>query len=488
MRSISIAVLMVLSLLASSDAVVADGGYAVVVSGEASADPEWKEVVEVLVAKHQARVLTYKQQVEEALPTLRQEMPRFVCFVARPSEASREFVGQVNRLTRRLNDDPYTDVLWGILTGYDAQNALRIARQKEPLVIRRVAAGTEIELAACEEGQWYCELTPGKLVRKERGKTPQVLKVPVDTTEELVDLLNTYRPQLLVTSGHATERDWQIGYRYRNGQFRSQAGQLFGLDTQGRRFPVQSENPKVYLPVGNCLMGHIDGPDAMALAYMNSAGVCQMAGYTVPTWYGYAGWGLLDYFLEQPGRFTLAEAFFANQQALIHRLATHFPGLETADLKAIRPDAQLPPAARAAGLTWQDARGLLYDRDTLAFYGDPAWEARMAPGPLAWEQTLTVADGKYCFEVRPLVGERSFRAHNTNGSQRGGRPFVQLFPARIQAERVEILEGADLHPVVTSKFLLLPNPGECKPDAKYRVVFTVSPEQKAKPSGLSRSR
>ncbi len=39
------------------------------------------------------------------------------------------------------------------------------------------------------------------------------------------------------------------------------------------RIPIHSDNPKAYLAVGNCLMGHIDGPDAMALAWMNNAGV-----------------------------------------------------------------------------------------------------------------------------------------------------------------------------------------------------------------------
>ena len=183
-----------------------------------------------------------------------------------------------------------------------------------------------MELKLCDEGVWYCELNQGKMARKEPGMKPEQHQCPADTTKALVDALNLYRPQLFVTSGHASERDWQIGFRYRNGQFRSRAGELFGVDTQGQRFPIHSDNPKVYLPVGNCLMGHIDGPDAMALAFMNSAGVYQMMGYTAPTWYGYGGWGMLDYFLEQPGRFTLAEAFFANQQALIHRLETYFPG------------------------------------------------------------------------------------------------------------------------------------------------------------------
>ena len=72
-------------------------------------------------------------------------------------------------------------------------------------------------------------------------------------------------------------------------------------------------------------MGHIDGTNAMALAFLNSGGVNQMVGYTVTTWYGYAGWGCLDYFVEQPGRYTLAEAFRANQTALINRLQTVFP-------------------------------------------------------------------------------------------------------------------------------------------------------------------
>ena len=119
-----------------------------------------------------------------------------------------------------------------------------------------------------------------------------------------------------------------LGFRYRNGFWKCRAGQLFGEDTHGARFDVQSTNPKVFLPVGNCLMGHIDGPDAMALAYMKSAAVRQMAGYVLPTWYGYQGWGLLDYFVEQPGRYTLTEAFHANNIALVHRLLTAFPGAE----------------------------------------------------------------------------------------------------------------------------------------------------------------
>ncbi len=191
--------------------------------------------------------------------------------------------------------------------------------------MKKVASGTEFATEMVAEGQWYDELVKNKRVRKEPGGKAEQLQGPDDTTKPLVDLLNSYKPDLMITSGHATERDWQIGFRFRSGQFRCAEGRLYGLDTQGAKHPIDSPNPKVYLPIGNCLMGHVKDRDSMALAWMNSAGVRQMIGYTVNTWYGYAGWGCLDYFVEQPGRYTFAEAFLANQHALIHRLETYFP-------------------------------------------------------------------------------------------------------------------------------------------------------------------
>lgn len=446
--------------------------YAIVVSRTTQANPDWRRVVEVLREKHQGAVIAFDASVEEALPKLRELLPRYACFVAAPDEVTRRFVAQVHRLTRQLDDDPYPDCFWGILTGYDAANALRLAEHQEPLTVRKVAGSTEISLDMCEEGRWYSELKAGLWTRKEKGGEPKSLTGPTDTTETLVKALTEYQADLFVTSGHATEHDWQIGYGYRNGQFRCEKGVLYGLDTHGKRIPLRSSNPKVYLPVGNCLMGHIDGTNSMALAYLNSGGVYQMAGYTVVTWYGYAGWGCLDYFLEQPGRYSFAEAFLANQVALINRLQMYFPDLVSAEVDAngqTRLPIRVTEAARVAGLTADDARGLLYDRDTLAFYGDPAWAARMADRPKAWDQTLTETNGTWTFEIKPNHGERTFAPINLNGSQRGGRPIIQFLPCRLKDARVT--EGTDLKPVVTDNFILVPNPRECDPARTYRVVL-----------------
>lgn len=432
---------------------VAATGYAIVASETTRADENWGRVVDTLRKKHAALgvvVLTHRGDPAEVTGDLRKIMPRFTCFVATPAEATRQAVARIHQLTRDLDNDPYTDTLWGILTGFDATGALAIASHADPLKVRRVTSGTEIAMDRVVEGVWFNELLAGEMVCKAAGGKPQEIRCEPDTTARFADRLETGQTELFITSGHATERDWQIGYGYRNGQFRSQGGRLFGVDTTGRKFPIRSENPKAWLPVGNCLAGHIDGPDALALAMMHSAGVHQMIGYTVPTWYGYAGWGVLDYFLEQPGRYTLTEAFHANGHALIHRLA----GLE----------------ATGEGAAAKDLRGLRFDRDAVAFYGDPAWEVRLADGPLNFRQTLNENEGCFTLLVEPLAGDDSFKPVNTNGSQRGGRPIVAFLPRRVGT--VKLIEGADLGAVVTDRFVLLPLPDEAR---SLRVVFRERP-------------
>lgn len=207
--------------------------YAVVVSSRTASDAAWAKVVDALQSKHSARVVTFDKQVEESLAVLKNAMPRHLAFVATPKEATREFVAAVHRLTRKLDDDPYTDALWGIVTGYDAENALNIVQTSSPLLVKKVAAGTDVELAACTEGVWYCELKKNRMMRKLPGGTAVEERGPDDTTRALAATLADYRADQFATSGHATERDWQIGFAYRNGSFRSKAGKLLEHPTTG---------------------------------------------------------------------------------------------------------------------------------------------------------------------------------------------------------------------------------------------------------------
>lgn len=457
------------------------GSYAIVSSASTTSDPAWQRVIEALEAKYpEAQKFTFADgEPEKTLGGLRKAHPKYTCFVAKPDEVSRKFVTQVHQLTRSYDEDPYADTLWGILTGFDAENALAIAATTEPLIVERVASGTEVALEKCTEGIWYCELNPGKVAQRNAGETAVISTGPPDSTFALARTITDYQSQLFITSGHATERDWQIGFTYRNGTFRSKAGRLFATNTKGEKLDIVSPNPKVYLPIGNCLMGHIDGPYAMALAWLKSAGVRQMIGYTVPTWYGYAGWGCLDYFLEQPGRYSFTEAFHANQHATIHRIESCSPSFSRMPLSdpneaiKIRYEIADDSPARGLGLTAQDAKGLLFDRDAVAFYGDPGWNARMADGSCSYEQALDENDGVYTFSISPKLGTSSFEPVNMNGAQRGHRPFVAYFPQRIKD--IKVVSGSDLNPTITDDFILVPNPGECDPDRDYQVTFTAKP-------------
>ncbi len=143
--------------------------YAVVVKKSTAMEPGWEKVVAALKTKHNATIIMYDTSVDESLDALKQRFPRYTCFVARHEDAGRAFVAQVHQLTRKLDEDPYTDTFWGILTGYDADSALAIASHREPLVVKKVASGTEFSTEMVTEGQWYDELVKNKYVKKEPG-------------------------------------------------------------------------------------------------------------------------------------------------------------------------------------------------------------------------------------------------------------------------------------------------------------------------------
>lgn len=386
--------------------------YVICASKQTRADADWRAVVDELAAKHDGKVVEYDGDVADARAHLARWMPDYVCFVARPEEAGRKFVVAVHRMMRRLDGDFYTDAVWAILTGYDAADAMRIAKRKAPLVVRRAAGSMGPGVFKKLDGGFASsESNPRQFWTREPGGKTVRHDVTPDPAQTLANAFNTMKPQMFVTSGHATEHDWQIGYNVRAGQFRHKNGQLRSISTNRKGYRINSPEPKVYLPAGNCLIGHIDRRDCMATAWMHSGGVHQMYGYTAVTFNGYMGWGTLRRF--GSGACNLAEAFYWTNQHLLYDLHTKYPKLaginfERHDNRAvgwlIRRHKLTRPNPKTGRPQWQkEATGLLWDRDCVAFYGDPAWDARMpkakVPGTHAWSKvgktwTLTVTPDK----------------------------------------------------------------------------------------------
>ncbi len=446
----------------------ARGSYAVVVSRTTYALPAWRAVVDALRTKYEGACILFEDVPGETHTPLAELHPRYVAFVARPEEAGAGFVIAVHRLLRALDDDPYTDAAWSIVTGYTPEDALQLAQLRAPLVVRLGLGGTSaLDLAPFAEGQKFDEGNSGKYWRKTADGQTSEQPAPADTTVLLVEALNRHQLDLFMTSGHATPDDWQIGYSHRDGQFRCADGQLLGLDRQGRHFPIRSPNPKLYLPSGNCLIGQIHQPNCMALAWLRSGGVAQMFGYVVPTFYGYAGWGVNDYFLSRPGSCTFAQAVLFNQLALTHELETRFPTLARQDVGILDTD-WLDAAAQRLGTGDRDALGLLWDHNVLAFYGDPAWQAGFAKANLPWTAELQSVD-----DVHTL------RLTTTRAGNWGGRPQVFALPKRLGPATIR--QGGDLKPVITDDFVLLPLKGDFASNQTVEVVFR-APVLRARPT------
>jgi zinc protease len=442
------------------------GDYAVVVSKKTHDDPKWKAVVDELVAKHKASVIEYNGAVDEALPELKKHYPRYAAFVAQPEEAGRQFVIHIHRLTRKLNDDPYTDLMWGIVTGYSADEALRIAKTNQPLEIERAAGGTGFDLDLFQSGMISHEGSSDEYTEKKPGQKADKRHGEEDAAKPLVDMFGEVKPQLFITSGHATDRDWQIGYPpHKRGQFRCKDGVIYGISHDGKAYPLRSDEPKVFLPAGNCLAGLIRDKQSMAVAWMGSGGVDQMIGYVVSTWYGRGGWGTRNYLFSEPGRYTLSESFYFNNQTLIYELETRFPKTARTDFDKWNIETDPYLIGRLAGQLGytketpdlKDNVGLLWDRDTVAFYGDPLWEARIAPKAAPFKQTLTQSGDKYTFTL------------DADKDCLPGRPPAVLLPTRVKD--IEILEGKELKPLVTSNFAMIMEPGKLKAGKTYQVVF-----------------
>jgi hypothetical protein len=102
------------------------------------------------------------------------------------------------------------------------------------------------------------------------------------------------------------------------------------------------------------------------------------------------------------------------------------------------------------------------------FYGDPHWDARLAPGLLRWTETLTtLPSGEVEWIITPAAGSRTFVAVDTNGSQRGGRPLVAFLPRH--AAGWEVVAGP-AQVVAADDFVLLPHPGPDVPVPARLVV------------------
>lgn len=400
--------------------------YAIVATKSVANDSEWKAAtIDKLLQKYpHAKVFIWDKTLDEILPQIKELQPSFTAFVGKPEETTRDFVMTTHYFTRMFDDDPYVDTLWGIITGYDAASAALVAGAKD-ISIERAFDCSGTDLQAFNEGWRYSEDYRGTMHYWKRGMK-EIEKSPcsTDNTQGVLQRLKENKIQFFATSGHATEHDWQMGYCGPNMQMRHEKGELYALDTKYERHPAGSTEPKVYFANGNCLIGNIDKVDCMALSWMRDGGARQMMGYTVTTWFGAQGWGTLGLFVDHSGLCTAAEAFHFTNTSIVKTIKDYnIPDMMTwkwttvghmnvPQTKGMQAYAQAeyakdPSIANGKMIRskLQDMAGNLHDRDSVAFYGDPALETVIANGRLT-VHAPTYVDGVLTLSLTANEGVR----------------------------------------------------------------------------------
>ena len=490
MRRLFICLLALVSVSCSD--VKVDDSYVVAVSRAVAEDKPWADVAEALRLKHSADVVVYESSPCELLDTLRSLNPRYVAIVEKPENIGRDYIIDFHHTSRDVDEDIYADFMWGIITGYDAEAAMRMVdNSTEPLLIQDAVA-TIMELNSAkwfDNYAWVDDHTKG-LWGEKRGRHAEIKTdtvAPEQVLRKFTDLYAEFDPDLIVTAAHATQKNLEMPYSL--GNLKPRGGKLYAEDrfTQEEWDLRNSGKRRVYAAVGNCLIGDMNNTkESMAAAWLSGSNASTMIGYVVTTWHGRNGWGALKYWVTNPSRYTLAEAVYINQQDFLHQQNEWYPQLinekyryedkfmEELTTAANRLSEVLGREVDLNNAEDWDMVGFWHDRDVLVYYGDPKWQINLQS--VAGDEDYSVEgfmrDGKYVVKV--VTGE-NFSLEKMRGDKFKQEhvldlPFSYIFPKRLSSPR--LTEGQEWEVALDENFVLVYN-AEFEPNSVYEIVIDI---------------
>lgn len=461
--------------------------YVIISSIKIKQDNNWMKVVTKLANRHDASILFYNKDIDEVISDLKRLKPQYVAFIDKPENIGKEYVFRANQLSYLVDEDIYPDFLWGIITGYNASAAMRLIDNSVQPFIINTALSTIMELKA---GKWFDEFAfiddhnLGVFGEKDRGeKNVTIGEIKdfraVNDKDSVLNLLGTFshyyakiNPDLIVTAAHATEINLEMPFS--KGNIKSENGVLYADFYETKKILPLRNMPRVYLPIGNCLIGNVAKTKySMPIAWMNSGGATSMVGYVVPTWHGRNGWGTLKYWLTYPGRYTLAQAFYLNKVDMIHQLNKWHPKLVKYDYPhRIRSSARAEIEESLNRKLTIDERGFWYDKDVVALYGDPAWDVRLKADTPKTDFTVVEKEkkGKLIltiqthsnFDLNKMKGEQFKEEHVKD------LPFSYIFSNRLKNPRISNSQKWDI--ALTENCILIYN-DEFHANSLYTIVI-----------------
>lgn len=478
--------------------------YVVIASRLVGQDKAWREVVETLQSRHAAKVVYYTDQPAETLETLQRVRPRYVAVVEKPERVTRDYIIGMHVLSRKVTPSIYADFIWGIITGFDADMAMKMVNNaKEPLEIERgliVQRHAELKDAGWEQMGYIGVGNSGLKTRRE-----DTLAVERWETAKQVEMFERHyrklNPEFVlfesrVPAYHLSMPDnASVPERIyaRDGAFRYVKEEVKIEDNRVSRRDISdkeldwSGGRKVYIAAGTCGCDVEQPGKSCALAWMGTPNVTSMVGYpTAQVWLGQAVWGGLKFWHVTPGRYTMAESYFLGQQHILHTLRCFSPGLLEASYNTNWDTMKdwntiLAKMEEVTGkeISSRDVIGFWQERDLLAYFGDPKWDVRFRPG----EETYTVKTArkgkKY---IITLTTKENFQADHLEGTYMrvfdneipglpatvGKIPFAVIFPERLNNPRWVSKQDWD---VALSDDMLLVYDAWFEPGKTYKLVL-----------------
>ena len=378
----------------------------VIESPGVATNAEWKAVADTLAAKYAGKGHeVVRCEGTNVLARLQAVRPRYVAFVRTPEESRFSAIVELHRLMRQIDDDPFEDAIWGVVTGPDAETARRIAAAERP-DLSRILSTTGVDERLYSDVVTISDANPpGGVVRKAQGGEVVRTQVDGDTTHLFAAAWKELAPGVIVTSSHASERNLEMPFSRGNIVVRDGAlwtcpnAQLIDYATgrakdgaaAGVERLAESEKGRIWLAPGNCLIANNLDENSMVMAALGYGRCDQFMGYMVTTWYGAVGWGCLGKW--QGGGKTLGEAYLETVNATIAKAveicpnqAEFAPTAETSEAFEGAFRRQFGAFVRgrakfAEGVRYLDVRnefmGSLWDRDTTVLWGDPALDTAL---------------------------------------------------------------------------------------------------------------
>lgn len=398
--------------------VPAAGEYAILISKKTASLPEWKKIAETLKKRYAGNIIVWNENVLDVEAELKKKAPRYIAVVARPEELDRVVVADLHRMTRRIDPDFYGDAIFGIITARSPEAAKRLVEeQKKPLLLERGLSTTNCDLERFKRHFFVTDWGPDEYIETKNGASSDKTKLPEG--EEIVELFAKkfaeINPQYLLSASHATEFNLEMPfsrglitpakgkfYCLRNKDMRSfsriiaRPDEIIAYGKKEKLMTIKAtHDPKIWIAAGNCLFGDVlRSPDSVAATLLSDYGVRQLVGYTVPTWYG-VGWDVHGNFFNGHQDVSVGQAWFFTNQRSLEKLPPElrepeFP-LSVGDMRGVDTGTLQEIMIKSKAPITHDNLGRLYDRDVIAFYGDPLFRAAFdqnARNCQPWHYTL----------------------------------------------------------------------------------------------------